>query len=410
MWIKRALALAVIALLMLLLALAINGQPGLLQYAFLPPALVDANQGQTQAGEGNTTEQEGAQTPANQPADEQPTAIENFLKAWKDFLAEQKEAINAGILVAHLPDAAMQTETGGSAGGELRAVYGDLHTLPESLLLSGRRLYQEELAAGTPSAVLDEGLAIALFRQGEPIGLTFTFQGQTFTVVGVERHNRALGDRAPYGLTVPLTAFATQPNWELMTAQFRTTGGSGTRAGLSKALQTWQSKGQSIDLFKEKYRAMLPLRVLLCLLAAALAFSGIRLAGIISRRLLARNKAALEKQYAIRLLPRFALTGLGLALMYAGLVGILILAFTQLLAPVYVFPEWVPAILVEPKEIMKTFWDNRAMDSQLLALRSPEGITLSALGTYHSLLALLAGGLLIAPLHELRRKIREMDS
>ena len=399
MWIKRALVIAAAALLMGILTLAIRQQPDLFQYAFIPPSLEEEQN--SQGMEQQADEAGKAEAGKN-------SALEEFLKNWSAFREEQKDAFRAAVLSAHLPDAGMETAVGGSASGELKALYGDLHTLNEQVLVSGRRLYQEELDMGAPSAVLDEGLAIALFRQGDPVGMSFTLQGQSFTVVGVVRHSRALGDRAPYGLTVPLNAFPVQPKWELMTAQFLTTGGSGTRAGLNKALQSWQAGGQGIDLVKEKYRAMLPLRVLLCVMVLALAGIALRFAGYVTSRLLAGNRAALEKHYALRLMPRFLLTGLAISLMYAALVGIIILAFTQVLAPVYVFPEWVPAILVEPKEIGKTFWDNRTMASQLVALRTPELITLSAYGRYFTTLALLSGGLLLAPLHNLKRKAGEL--
>jgi len=79
----------------------------------------------------------------------------------------------------------------------------------------------------------------------------------------------------------------------------------------------------------------------------------------------------------------------------------LIFAFTQLIAPVYVFPEWVPAILVEHKEISATFWNNRTMANALLAFRSRELLFLDAMRGYMTVLCALAGALLITPVGRL---------
>ena len=244
------------------------------------------------------------------------------------------------------------------AKAELTAIYGQLHTLPASVLLNGRQLYQDEVNEGKQVAVIDEALAIALFRQGNPVNMTFTLQNQTFTVVGVVKHTRAMGERAEYGLMVPLKAFTSQLEWELFLAQLRLTGGSGTRNGTATNLSNWQAGGQAIDLVKEKYRATLPVRVLLCVLGFILALLFVRFASRVSARLIENSRARLTDEYAIRLLPRFIGVGLLILLMFAIGVGAMVFAFSKLLEPVYVFPEWVPAILVEPREIAATFWNN----------------------------------------------------
>ena len=57
---------------------------------------------------------------------------------------------------------------------------------------------QEEVDEGRPVAVIDEGLAIALFRQGDPVNMKSELFNQTFTVVGVTCFARTVGDRAEY--------------------------------------------------------------------------------------------------------------------------------------------------------------------------------------------------------------------
>lgn len=393
MWIKRALALLLACLLAGLFAVQSQEVPSLLQYVFLPP---DLSADDVMPGEGSG-EEDGAE------AVEPLKPLNAFLKGWDNFLQEQKNSLTAAILCVHCPQALMQTEQGGSASGELLAVAGQLHTLPPGILLSGRHLYQEEVEDGIPSAVLDEDLAIALFRQGDPVGMTFTLQNQRFTVAGVVRHARTVGDRAEYGLMVPLKAFDKQPRWEVMTAQVMPLGGSGTRKGLTNALGDWQPDGQAIDLVKEKYRVLLPLRVLICFMAFALALVWLRYARRLSASLVARDRHRLESRYALELMPRFILSGVLIVLMYLAGIGVMILAFSQLLEPVYVFPEWVPSVLVEPREIAKTFWYNRSLATGLVSLRSRELLYLDTLRSYLTVSAAVIAGLLIGPMGRLFR-------
>ncbi|NLX83432.1 MAG: ABC transporter permease [Clostridiales bacterium] len=388
MWTKRIIYLLIISLLIGVFALQVNRAPSLLQYVFAPSA--EALRGK-EVREGQA--EEGAR--------EQLSPFEGFLLGWDRFVEEQRDNLHAAVLSAHYPGVSLQTQLGGSAVGELVAYYGDLHALDSKLLLSGRQLYQEEIDGGKPVAVIDEGLAIALFRQGDPVNMKFDLFNQTFTVVGVTRFARTVGDRAEYGLAVPLKAFSQQPVWEAMSAQLRAKGGAGTRSGLGKSLSQWQQGGQVIDLVKEKYHAILPLRVLLCLLGIALAIAGLRFAKRTSGRLVRTCQKWLESAYAWALMPRFIGVGLIILFMYALGVALLILAFTQLIAPVYVFPEWVPAILVEPKEISATFWNNRTMANALRAFRSRELLYLDALRGYIAVLCALAGALLIRPVGSL---------
>lgn len=388
MWTKRIIWLLVICLFIGLFVLQVNKVPSLLQYAFAPSteALKGKEEGAGQAEEENKREEQ--------------SPFERFLLSWDRLVEEQQDNLQSAVLSAHYPNANVSTPDG-SAQPEVVAYYGQLHALDQKLLLSGRHLYQEEVDEGRPVAVIDEGLAIALFRQGDPVNMKFELFNQTFTVVGVTRFARTVGDRAEYGLAVPLKAFEQQPHWEVMTAQLRARGGAGTRSGLGKTLTGWQQGGQVIDLVKEKYHAILPLRVLLCLLGIALAIAGLRFATRTSASLVETCRQWLKTAYAWPLMPRFIGVALVIFLMYAAGVALLIFAFTQLIAPVYVFPEWVPAILVEHKEISATFWNNRTMANALLAFRSRELLFLDAMRGYMTVLCALAGALLITPVGRL---------
>ncbi|NLW20476.1 MAG: ABC transporter permease [Clostridiales bacterium] len=395
MSIKRALVYALLVLLAVWLGLKAARVPGWQQHVFLAPSLAAP------------VEDQEVQDPEEGQDRQAPSPLEQFLHSFDSLLEETGDSHTAALLSAHLPGAGLSTPQGGSAQAELTALYGQLHTYPQAVLVSGRHLYQEEVDLGRPVAVIDEALAIALFRQGDPVGMRFELQSTPFTVVGVVRHSRQPGERAEYGLRVPLLAFEQVSGFEVMAATLVPKGGSGTRSGLASALNAWRP-GQSIDLVKESYRALLPLRALLCALGMALAVIGLKLASRLSARLVSRARGWLERDYVVRLLPRYALVGLAIALMFGAGLALLLFAFTQLLEVVYVFPEWVPAILVEPREIARTFWDNQSRAAGLVSLRSRELLYLRALGGWLGLIALVMGGLLIAPLSRLYHRVKEV--
>lgn len=397
MWIKRAALLLAAVLLLLVLVLQVQKVPSLLQYAFIPPSFDKA--AEKTGGEGQTPDD------TDQVKD---SPLQAFLKTWDGLLEGQADAVRSALLIAHSPNSQLATSTGGSAAGELQALYGQLHTHQEEVLISGRRLYQEELDSGAASAVLDEGLAIALFRQSDSIGLHFTMDGVDFTVVGVVRHSRGLGERAAYGLRVPMLALKDKTSYEMMHADVQVLGGSGSRTGLAKALSTWQGSGRSHDLVKEKYRATLPIRVLLCLLAISLSILGLRLARLLAQRLMQNLRDHLQKHYAHQQIHIITLHALGVLLLFALPLALLLFSLVQLISPVYVFPEWVPAVLVEPREISKTFWNLRQSASALVEVRTSWSLLLQALGGYIATLSLFCGMMLIPALGFLGRKIQAL--
>ena len=46
--------------------------------------------------------------------------------------------------------------------------------------------------------------------------------------------------------------------------------------------------------------------------------------------------------------------------------------FVVLIQPVFTFPEWVPAVLVEPKDIAAAFWNVWQDTATVMELRTPE--------------------------------------
>ena len=143
-------------------------------------------------------------------------------------------------------------------------------------------------------------------------------------------------------------------------------------AALGGAMSAWHGEGDFYSLTKEIYRARLPLRLLLCVLGAMAAAVTLKLSGRAARAIFEGGKRRMETRYALHILPELILRGLAIAAMYALNAAAVVLILQAAIAPVYVFPEWVPGILVDPKDIADTFWLLRGQETGLLSLRTPE--------------------------------------
>ena len=269
--------------------------------------------------------------------------------------------------------AAYSAPLGESAQGTLTLLGEGGLQIRSLLLRSGRLLHPEELKRGAPVALLDEGLAIAVFRTSDPVDRTVQINGLDYRVVGIVRHTRRVGDAALYGAYIPLMSAVEQPlTLDAVMVEAAPLSGVGAGAAFSSDLTVWRAGGTLIDLGKESMGAWLWLRVLLFLAGLTLVLWWIRQlnrwVGFFHRRWRAR----LQTAYAIRLTPwaagRIALFVLG----YAAAALAASVLMTMMLRPVYTFPEWVPAVLVEWSDISDAFWKVWTGAAALTELRTPE--------------------------------------
>jgi hypothetical protein len=110
-----------------------------------------------------------------------------------------------------------------------------------------------------------------------------------------------------------------------------------------------------------------------------------------------RVRQRLITQYVTRMIPYLAGQIALRLLALATLAALAALLINLLLEPVYVYPEYVPQVLVEPQSIAQTFWNLRAADSSAIALRTPQINRLLYFGRLCNLSVILtlAGGCLL---------------
>jgi len=263
----------------------------------------------------------------------------------------------------------------------LNALGPNAFLLAPQYLLAGRLFNPEELQYGSNGILLDEQLALALFRVTEPIGRTVTIADVEFTVIGILRHTKRIGDSVDYAAYVPLAALWNEAiQLDALQVTAKPVSGAGARATFKEDLESWCAGGTLIDLSKESMSSLLALRVLLFFIGGSVFFF---LLGIWKKRLrcfIGDYKERLQMEYARILAPRLLLGTLlamltGLALLFAALALI-----TYIVAPVYTFPEWVPAVLVEWDDIQSAFWQVWQGAASLRELRSPELIRIRYFG------------------------------
>lgn len=249
--------------------------------------------------------------------------------------------------------------------------------LHPQVLCFGRFLYPEELVQGAKVAVLDEQLALALFRVGDPIDREVRIGEADYRVVGVVRHQKRVGDAVDFGAYIPLASVKNEVYaLDTLTVEAAPRKGVGASISFRTVTENWQSGGTLIDLGKEGTGAWLWLRVLGAVAGAALLLRAIHALNGSAAFFGKTYRQRLTRTYAVRLMPWAAWRVLCLAAGYACCAAVFGGLMSFILAPVYVFPEWIPSVLVEWNDIGDTFWKVWQGFAAGKELRTPELVRL----------------------------------
>ena len=356
---KLALCLTLTGVLVLLYtAWVVEHEPVLLQYA------VTADQEQAGGGDAPAT----------------------HLKARIDALDEVTEGLGDTVQTYTLAGTAMGVSLGADEGGtlaDLVAAGEHYFTVFPTLVRTGRLLHPEELREGGRVALLNEQAAIDLFKMVDVIDREVSLHGQTYRVVGVVRRTRQVGDASRAFIYVPIAELARAPGQPLQTltlSALRLPKGGAIRT-FAEVAQQWKPGGNAYDLRREQIGATIWARFLVCAVGFALlglfisrfARSVLWLADTVRRRL--------TNEYMVRMLPFFIGHVLLRVLALAALAGMAAgLTWLLISDPAMAYPEFIPAVLVEPDEVLSTFWALRATESAVLVTRTREMVRLLYFG------------------------------
>lgn len=369
MWIKRGIALALCAVAIAFCCMQVLKVDSGMQYLVLSPA-----------------------EPAQDPEKPVPTQLSKLIDKLKTVSADWDGIISCWALSSQNESVSLTGKNAQTTTARLVGVYGNQAALPQQLARFGRLFYEEELKQGDRVMLLSESLAIALFRAGDPVDRMVSIGEEEYRVIGILRGGRTPGDHDEYTAWVPLLALdQTQFQTTTLTVSARSVPGSGAASQFKTDMNTWQSGGDLHLLSKERQRALLPARMLAAAIGFALLIRLFRLYKRWALALYQDYRKRLESLFAMQLLPR--LLGYGAMLLVA--FGIWLGAAYGLvqftLQPVYVFPEWVPAVPVEVSEILKTFWQNQAAATRIVELRTPELLVLRFYRSVLTAVSVVAG-------------------
>lgn len=356
-------------------------------------------------------EQEKTDTGSNETQQPNKSLIERG-EQLKSAMEGLSGNVSAYTITGVVDQQSLQSDIGNGAQGRLELLGENSFALRPKYLRYGRLFFPEELEQGADVMLLDEQLALLLFNIGDPLERTVTLAGKEYRVIGIVRHQKQVGDLTDAGAYVPLASVASlELTVDALMVSAQPIAGTGASVAFKSAMDSWQSGGNMIDLGKESMGAKLWLRLLLFLSGMTLTLRAVR---FLNRRVhdaLRDDKERLKSSYAIRLMPRFTGQVLVLGVGYLLCAGVVALLMQYLIEPVYTFPEWIPAVLVEWEEIATAFWKCWQTPATLVELRSPEFMRLRFYGLMIQLTSAACGVTLALLYGRLRtREEREVES
>lgn len=286
------------------------------------------------------------------------TGLEPLWKARETALDQLGEAVQQLACGGTRTGASFSAGADRSASGSLHGV--DLCWLEccPRQLLAGRWMDNRELETGGFLAVLDQELAFALFGSEDAVGEEVKIDGESYRVIGVAAHSRSTGEADPYGAYIPLRAADRQGlQLDCLTMYALPSAAAGLDQSFTAVMEPLWGEGSFYNLRKEVTGAtMLPRLMAFAFGMGAVLYllKGLRRLG---GRFMAQLRELNRHMYPGRLLPRaiwrFALLGAVAAALLLLSYGL----FSFVIAPVYVFTEWVPESLVEISAIRAVFWN-----------------------------------------------------
>ncbi len=350
-WWQTAL-LVIFALLLLFGACSVAQVGDHLQYVITPPRQLE--QGQSEE-----------MVKPNQP-------IADWCQRLDDLSEEWNTTMQAWTLGGVVEQASFSAESA-SAQGRLELMGENGLQLQPEYLLHGRLFYPEELKSGAPLVLLDEQLALALFRVADAVDRQVNIGGSSYRVIGVVRHTKQVGDFMDHGAVIPLASVIAQPmELDALLVEAAPTPGMGASVSFRTVCSTWQPGGTFIDLGKESMAATLWLRVLLFLIGMTIVLRLVTWLNGRVRWYSQHYRGQLQKRYAVQLLPQLLGAILLFVLGYAASALLLAALMNYIIQPVYTFPEWIPAVLVEWQDMADAFWKVWQTSATLRELRTPQ--------------------------------------
>ena len=309
------------------------------------------------------------------------TGFDALIEA-RDDVAEQLGDVVSALSMSAIKNGGSVSRDGESATAALWGV--DLRwqeTCPRRMA-DGRWMDSAELAHGARVAVLDEDLAFELFGSESAEGAEVSIEGTVYTVIGVARHSRGVGEADEYSAYIPLRS-ASKQGIQMDVAMLHAVSAvsSGLDQSFAEAANAAWGAGELHNLRKERMGALLLSRLLFCAFGLALAFRLSRRWAKCARRWREQVAELRRHAYLRRWLGPALLRILGVLLGAALLLAMVWALLSVGIEPVYSFTEWVPESLVSASALRTVFWNRVSHAARLISVATPESARIAFWGT-----------------------------
>lgn len=214
----------------------------------------------------------------------------------------------------------------------------------------GRTISAGDVAKSRQVMVIDEKTAFALFNGGEALGKTLRVAGVDWEIVGIVADKSRFGEADEAVAFVPISAAL---SLDMDTLEIRVTG---IRQAVLVESALEDGSGSFVDLSREKYAALMPIRWAVIVAAILLAMWMIRQCVRVGQRNMADYRQRLTRHYP-RELAGWCMGRLALLLLLVTAAGLAAFAAMKLLtAPALVFTDWIPENPVSLSDYIERFW------------------------------------------------------
>ena len=288
-------------------------------------------------------------------------------------IAAIADSIEVGAVGARLQGTSLtMAESGSSMQTTIYAVGSGYFDVVHETLLNGRLVSEADVKRKENVIVIDESTALAFFAGDDPLGGKVTLDGTEYEVAGVIKGAKRLGETDGHVAYIPITA-ASENALTMQTVEIvakTTDSTTGSAILMRDSLEAWQSGGSFYNYNKLTMGAAMPLRWIALFVGAALLLSLLSRLNAVSWGRICYYTDQLKTRYARDMFWGMAASVLLCLLGYAALAGATFLLARFVIAPLYVFTEWVPEIIVEMKSITSRFWSLNAANSASIRLVS----------------------------------------
>ena len=291
------------------------------------------------------------------PADTEDGELAVLYEKGTEQLSGMSDALTAYAIGARLQEAGITSGAGKSITATLYAVGAGYFDTVHERLLQGRFVSETDVRHAEHVIVLTDTAALTLFPGGEPVGQYVTLGGSQYEVAGIIRGGRRVGEVDEHVAYIPITA-ASAGQLAMQTIELRAKARDavGSAILMQDSLRAWKPGGSFYSTGKLKLGAAMPLRWLLLIVGGKLLLALLRRLNALTWGRVCHFAEELRLRYALHLLPAMAANALVCLLCYAALAGATFLLARFSIAPLLVFTEWVPEVIVELSSLARRFW------------------------------------------------------